>query len=160
MTPAAETTEKAFRALVRTHGLFRQEMEAYFHTHALSGAQWGVLRTLHRAEAEGLPGLAPGELGRRMIVKAPSVTGVIDRLERQGFVERTPSPTDLRSKQVRLTRAGRSLVEGILKHHPKQMEKILGVFSATERQTFLKLISKLETHLDALVAHDASPLKK
>lgn len=160
MTTEAETTERAFRAFVRTHGLFRQEMEAYFQRKGLSGAQWGVLRTLHRAEAEGIRGLTPGELGRRMIVKAPSVTGVIDRLERSGHVERIPSPTDLRSKLVRLTREGRALLEGVLKHHPAQMKKVLGVFSSAERAAFLKLISKLETHLDAIVANDSAPSKK
>lgn len=151
MTTEAEITEKAFRAWVRTHGLFRQEMETYFHAHGLSGAQWGVLRTLHRAEAEGLHGLPLGELGRRMIVKAPSVTGVIDRLERLGYVERTPSLTDLRSKQVRLTEPGRGLVEGLLKHHPAQMAKVLGVLTVPQRAELHKLLSKIEDHLVSLV---------
>src|SRR6218665_2409114 len=147
MTTEAETTERAFRAFVRTHGLFRQEMEAYFQRKGLSGAQWGVLRTLHRAEAEKIRGLTPGDLSRRMIVKAPSITGVIDRVERQGFVERVPSLQDLRSKQVSLTPEGRKFLEGVLKHHPAQMEKVLSPLTGPQRIELQKLLGKIEAHL-------------
>ena len=149
MSTDSEITENAFRALVRTYGLFRNEMEGHFARHGLSGAQWGVLRTLHRSEKEGVPGLTPGELSRRMFVKAPSITGVIDRLERQGFVERLPSSRDLRSKQVTLTAEGRAFLLKVLKHHPAQMEKVLAPLSMTERRQLETLLSKIETHLGA-----------
>ena len=140
MDDSPEITEKAFRAWVRTHGMFRQLMEEYFQRQGLSGAQWGVLRTLRRAEDEGVRGLSPGELSRRMIVKAPSVTGVIDRLERQGLVERIASRKDLRSKEIHLTKEGRALLERALKKHPAQMEKILGGLTVAQRAELLKLL--------------------
>jgi len=161
MRTKEETTELAFRAWVRSHGLFRQEMDAYFHKHGLSGAQWGVLRTLQRAETEaGLHGVPLGELGRRMIVKAPSVSGVVDRLERQGLVERVASLTDLRSKEVRLTVEGRSLVESIVATHRTQRERVFGCFSATEQRALLKLLNKLETHFETLGHKTAFSFKK
>jgi DNA-binding MarR family transcriptional regulator len=161
MPPETEITERAFLSWVRALGLFRQEMETYFHSRGLSCAQWGVLRTLDRAEAEtGVAGLPLGELGRRMLVKPPSVSGVVDRLERQKLVERTASLTDLRSKEVRLTKTGRALLASVLKTHQLQREKILGVYTPAELASFQKLISKLETHLDVLVANDSAPLKK
>lgn len=159
MPTEAEITESAFRALVRTHGLFRNEMEQYFQRKGLSGAQWGVLRTLHRAEAEKIRGLTPGDLSRRMIVKGPSITGVIDRLEREGFVERVPSLQDLRSKQVSLTPEGRKFVEGILVHHPAQMEKVLAPLTGPQRIELQKLLGKIEAHLEQL-AHPSSNEKK
>src|SRR5438105_7293070 len=95
--------DNAARALVRAFGLLERVMQPYFSRFGITGSQWGVLRALHRAEAEGQPGLRLTDLSERLIIRPPSVTGVVDRLERIGFVVRENVPGDLRSKQVRLT---------------------------------------------------------
>ena len=56
-TPAPPSRERAFRQLIRTFGLIERVMQPYFAQFGISGAQWGVLRNLHRAEVEGLRGL-------------------------------------------------------------------------------------------------------
>src|SRR6266566_1599887 len=81
-------TEAAFHALLRSFGLVRQVMEPYFAPFGISGPQWGVLRVLQRAESNGEAALRLSELGQRLFVQPPSVTGVADRLERQGLVQR------------------------------------------------------------------------
>src|SRR5437879_5541328 len=105
-TSKARPTENAFRELIRTFGLAERVMQPYFARFGISAAQWGVLRNLHRAEQEGLPGLRLTELSDRLLVRPPSVNGVVDRLERAGLVVRGGSPTDLRAKQISLTPAG------------------------------------------------------
>src|SRR5262249_35502874 len=105
--PAVQPTEGAVRQLVRTWGLLERVMQSYFAQFGLSGSQWGVLRTLHRAEEAGLPGLRLTDLGDRLLIRPPSVTGAVDRMERAGLVMRDGSPTDLRVKQVALTTKGR-----------------------------------------------------
>src|SRR5438309_5582749 len=103
--------EGAFRELIRVLGLLERVMQHYFAQFGISGAQWGVLRNLHRAEQEGLAGLRLTELGERLLIRPPSVTGVVDRLERVGLVKRDGLPADLRAKQVVLTLKGRQTVE-------------------------------------------------
>ena len=71
-------------------------MQPYFARFGISGAQWGVLRQLHLAEQEGLAGLRQTDLSERLLVRPPSVTGVVDRLERVGYVQRD---SDLMPKQ-------------------------------------------------------------
>ncbi|PWT83061.1 MAG: hypothetical protein C5B58_07105, partial [Acidobacteria bacterium] len=87
--------EGTFREMIRTWGLLERIMQTYFARFGISGAQWGVLRNLHRAEQEGLGGLRLTDLSERLLVRPPSVTGVVDRLERAGLVVRDGSPTDL-----------------------------------------------------------------
>src|SRR5437016_8507265 len=103
--------EGTFRELLRVLGLLERVMQPYFAQFGISGSQWGVLRQLHRAEQDGLPGLRLTELSERLLIRPPSVTGLVDRLERARLVVRDGSPTDLRAKQIALTRAGRKLVE-------------------------------------------------
>jgi DNA-binding MarR family transcriptional regulator len=57
--------------------------------------------------------LAPSELGQRLIVTRATVTGVVDSLERRGYVRRTPNPADRRSLLVELTPDGRRVVREV-----------------------------------------------
>src|SRR5438876_8536905 len=109
------------RQLVRTFGLLEKVMRPYFARFGISGSQWGVLRTLHRAELEGLTGLRLTDLSDRLLIRPPSVTGIVDRLERVGLVLRDGSPEDLRAKLVRLTDKGRQLVGQVLAVHGEQI---------------------------------------
>lgn len=58
---------------------------------------------------DGWDGLTQTELARRQRVEAPTVCRMIDRLERDGLVERRPDPGDRRATRVHLTGPGRAL---------------------------------------------------
>src|SRR5262245_35709714 len=118
-TRPGRPAEVTFRELLHTLGLVERVMQPYFAQFGISGSQWGVLRNLYRAEQEGMPGLRLTDLSERLLIRPPSVTGVVDRLERGRLVVRDGSPTDLRSKRVALTRQGRQLVERMLAIHSK-----------------------------------------
>jgi DNA-binding MarR family transcriptional regulator len=133
-------------------GLVERVQHAYFAQFGLSGSQWGVLRNLHRAEQEGRPGLRLTDLSERLLIRPPSVTGVVDRLERAGLVVRGGSPTDLRAKQVALTDLGRELVERVLRVHGKQIDRVLGVLAPDELTEFHRLLSLFRQHLEGLLA--------
>jgi DNA-binding MarR family transcriptional regulator len=144
-------TEAAFRALIRTFGLLKRVMEPYFGRFGISGAQWGVLRALHRGEQAGRPGLRLTDLGEQLLIRPPSVTGVIDRLQRLGLVARTASAADLRAKQVSLTPAGRGLVNRVLKAHETQIKSLLSELTIKEQDTLRTLLDRLGAHLEAVV---------
>src|SRR3954468_18833587 len=96
-------TDSTFRALIRTFGMVRRVSEPHFARFGISGAQWGVLRALQRAEADALSGLRLTDLVERLLVRPPSVTGVVDRLQRMGLLTRERVPGDQRSREIRLT---------------------------------------------------------
>ena len=145
-------TEQAFRAFVRTTGLFRNRMDPYFAKFGISASQWGALRALQRAEGEGLHGLRLTDLGQRLLVKAPSISGVVDRLERAGLVTREASSQDLRAKRVSLTADGRKLLERVLQEHPRQIKTIMAGLSGREQEQLLHLMRRLGEHLESLGA--------
>lgn len=149
--PAGRAAEGAFRSLLRTLGLLERVMHPYFARFGISGSQWGVLRQLHRAEAEGLEGLRLVDLSERLLIRPPSVTGVVDRLERAGLVVRDGSPTDLRVKHVALTNQGRRLVERALEGHQGQINRVMGCLSPDEQELLHDLLARLEDHLGGLL---------
>lgn len=57
--------------------------------------------------------LSPSELGDRLIVTRATVTGLLDSLERPGFVRRMPHPVDRRSLLVEITPLGLDVVQQV-----------------------------------------------
>jgi len=151
MHQVEQPAELAFRALLRTSGLVARIMQPYFARFGISGSQWGVLRTLQRAESEGLARLRLTDLSDRLIVRPPSITGVVDRLERLGYVGRTSSTTDLRSKEVRLTEPGRELVNRILKGHTAQIATLMNGLPADDQLHLRSLLDRLDCHLEHML---------
>jgi DNA-binding MarR family transcriptional regulator len=147
----ASLTETVFRELLRTMGAVERVMQPYFAQFGISGAQWGVLRNLHRAQKqERLPGLRLTDLSQRMLIRPPSVMGVIDRLQRAGLVARIDSPGDLRSKQVTLTDAGWDLVERILLVHRRHIERVMHGLSHHDQEQLHYLLLQLRAGMETM----------
>src|SRR4051812_18183304 len=125
--------DNAFRGFIRTYGLLERVMNPYFAQFGITGAQWGVFRSLQRAEAEGRDALSVTELSERLLIRPPSVTGVIDRMVRDDYVTRRALPTDMRVKQIRLTVKGRELVERVAAGLDRQIEQTLAGLGAAEQ---------------------------
>jgi DNA-binding MarR family transcriptional regulator len=74
--------------------------------YGITGPQLWALRTIY------LQGqLSMGELSRRMYLQMSTVSGVVDRLERRGYVERVREAPDRRVVKISLTAAGKRLVQ-------------------------------------------------
>ena len=150
-TVADSVGMRAFRELLRTYGLVERVMQPYFGRYGISGSQWGVLRNLHRSQLQGAAGLRASDLSERLLIRPPSVTGVLDRLERAGLVARRADPADQRPKLVRLTAAGRLLVERVLAAHGRQIETVLAGLSARDQAHLRHLLARLGQHLENLL---------
>lgn len=71
----------------------------------VSGPQLWALRTIQAAR-----GLAIGELAARMYLHISTVSGILDRLEKNGWVERRRAEHDRRVTRLVLTRKGRAII--------------------------------------------------
>jgi DNA-binding MarR family transcriptional regulator len=157
LTPAPPPpAEGDLRELMRTLGLLVRLQESYFARFGLSGAQWGILRSLQRATQEGRTGLRLTDLSDRLLIRPPSVTGVVDRLERAGLVERKESRIDLRAKQVTLTERGRELVARVAAMHGVWADTVLNEFSADEMSEIRRLLDRFQHHLEELLSRGAA----
>jgi DNA-binding MarR family transcriptional regulator len=143
-------TDGVFQSLLKVFGLLRRTMEPYFATFGISGSQWAVLIVLYRAKNEGLSGLWLKDIGDRLLIRPPSVTGVVDRLHRLGLVMREASLTDSRAKQVNLTPAGSELVERILEGHKAKIDSLLGGLAASEQNQLRQLLDRISVHLEKI----------
>ncbi|MFT4113034.1 MarR family winged helix-turn-helix transcriptional regulator [Silvibacterium sp.] len=73
------------------------------------------------------------QIGSRVLLAAPSMTAAIDRLEREGYVERKNSEEDRRIRRIELTSKGRSFIHKLFRRHSEELEEVMNVLSATEK---------------------------
>jgi MarR family 2-MHQ and catechol resistance regulon transcriptional repressor len=109
----------------------------------LTAAALNALLVLRHA---GAAGRRMGELGRALVVTKSNVTGLVDRLERRGLVERAAAP-DRRATTVRLTRAGRARVDRVVPAHSAAMRDAVAGLTDREKRRLTELLTKLRRHL-------------
>lgn len=118
-----------------------------FARHDLEGWEFDVLSALRRA---GQPyQLSPGQLVRQTLVTSGTMTNRVDRLERSGFVERRPDPGDRRGVLVRLTPAGRDVVDSAMADLIEQEKSLLSELSVSDRAQLAGLLRRMLAPLEA-----------
>lgn len=127
-------------AVMATADTFLRESHRLFRPFGLTGAQYNVLNVL-----ESVPqGMSQRELSQVLVVDRSNVTGLLDRMEKAGWVKRADDPEDRRVYRVSLTTAGRRLWAKV---HPRYIERVDEVtrgISSTQMKTLIGLLKQLE----------------
>jgi DNA-binding MarR family transcriptional regulator len=88
-------------------------------------------------------GLSQTELIERLSVEPPTVTGTLQRLERDGFVRREPDSSNRRISRVLLTEAGRELERPVREAWREAEAEIGRDLSPAERDELVVLLDKV-----------------
>src|SRR5262245_22623971 len=107
--PFESPEQEAVLNIVRTSDRFQNRFLRLFREHGLTPTQYNVLRIL-RGEGKPLPCL---EIADRMIQVVPAITGLIDRLEQQGLVQRERCTEDRRVVHVAITEKARAVLDAL-----------------------------------------------
>lgn len=108
--------------------------------HGLTLSQWMALGCIGHGGAEGV---RHSELGQRLMLSKAPITGVIDRLERAGYVKRGLDPKDRRAARVVITPEGCAMWETVRADLEPSSHQICGCFSEEEQHLALSLLSRL-----------------
>lgn len=110
--------------------------------------QWSVLGALSRPQAA--EGMSVGELSRYLLVSRQNLFGILNRLERQGYIERVTGEEDRRSRKVRLTPKGEKLWADLAEPIHDFYDKALKGLSFDDRLAFIHYISVLHNNMAKL----------
>ncbi|MFI1416629.1 MarR family winged helix-turn-helix transcriptional regulator [Streptomyces sp. NPDC020731] len=103
---------------------YHEEYEEAAAGHALTGAQAKLLSLL------SLEPLPMRKLARRLKCEPSNVTGIVDRLESRGLVERRPDPADRRVKLAAATAEGRRVARSLRESLRFAREPLAGLSEA------------------------------
>jgi DNA-binding MarR family transcriptional regulator len=120
-----------------------QYTKALEKVHNVSCAQLSCLTALH--EKGPLP---PSQIARHIMVNSSTVTGIIDRLERKGLVERSRTSRDRRVITVSLTQKGTALVENAPLPVQNKIVEGMRKLSSEEIEEIIQGLTRLTGMLD------------
>ncbi|TPM37938.1 MarR family transcriptional regulator [Mesorhizobium sp. B2-3-4] len=119
----------------------RDRLAPLFARFGLQSGEFDVLATLRRS---GAPfALTPTALYEATMVTSGAMTARLDRLEKAGWIERAPHPSDRRGIVVRLTTTGIALIDEAVTAHVANEHGILAGLTRTEREMLSRLLEKL-----------------
>jgi len=91
--------------------------------------------------------LTMGALARAVGVTEKTITGVVDRLERDRLAHRERDPADRRVVHVRLAPRGAALYRRIDAGIDSKLAKLLGLLEAGDRRHLVRMVEKLTARL-------------
>lgn len=84
------------------------------------------------------------DIARFMRVTTAAMTGIVERLVRDGYVLRVYSPQDRRIIKIKLTSRGSALIKQINEQRRKMVIKIFGNISEVDRQDYLRILMQIK----------------
>ena len=116
--------------------------------HGLTGPQVTVLKLL-----EGVGDLSLSELSERIRARNSTVTGIVDRMRRDGLVTRERSKEDRRVAYIRLTPAGRKMAKAIPVQPMEMFASALRALDDDERDALRRILRKMSDHVRGMTEH-------
>lgn len=139
---AQEITNVLNSAQEAIHARFHQILEPY----QLTVAQYKVLQHLFWHHPNGL-GIK--ELSEHLGLAKSTISGIVDRVERDEWVKREPDAEDARKIVVQLTQKGVDVFKKIPKDREEFWRNTIGKLSENEQKTLLELLKKLEKVMES-----------
>ena len=129
--------------ITTTSHAIRRALEAELATERITIRQWEVL-TLLSLEGE----LTQAELAERVCLEAPTLTGILSRMERDGWLERHGCPDDRRCKRIRPTERAEAVWHRIAACGHRTRDHATRGFTAEELQNLKSYCARIRQNLE------------
>ena len=122
-------------------GGFQAALEPY----GLSEGRFYVLCCLFAEEIVGHKAPSPSEIAEQIGVTRATVTGLLDGLERDGYLARHQDCADRRALTIHMTAKGRDVLEAFIPKKCCLISARMNALTAEEKQTLIVLLSKIQS---------------
>lgn len=151
----ASCTEAYATLLVAGNVLAAEHERRIEHTLGVSEC---VAQALAVVDGAGRP-LTPTEISERTLVASATMTAVLDTLEGQGWIRRTPNPDDRRSLLIEITPEGRELADRFIPGLHIVERRVMSALTRRERHRLLALLGKVLASANGLADEPVEPLE-
>lgn len=130
--------QEAILSILRTSDRLQIQFARLFRQYGLTPAQYNILRIL-RGEGKPLPIL---EIGQRLVAEVPGITGLVDRLEKSGWVRRERCEQDRRVIYVAPTDKATKVLAEIDEPVVQLHRRLVGHLTKQELADLIRLLEK------------------
>jgi MarR family transcriptional regulator, 2-MHQ and catechol-resistance regulon repressor len=129
---------KLFIVLSRAHKAINEATNQFIQKHGVNPTEFAVLELLYHKGRQPLQ-----QIGNKILLASGSITYVVDKLEKRGFLARISCPKDRRVTYAEITEAGANFMSELFPEHELQLHELLSALSVEEKQIAIDLLKKL-----------------
>lgn len=126
-----------FLLTIAQHEVFLTFSESLSHF-GITPGQYGVLACLWQNES-----LTPKEIATILRVENSTISGVLDRMQKRGLIDRVLNPNNRRSISVKATKEGLALQKPVQKKIEELNEQVLHNFTPAEREEIIVYLNRI-----------------
>lgn len=139
--PARHSNE-TYNAVMATYKVMHRKISEMLSEEGLTQPQFQVLRIVAKVGATPMRGISD-----EMLVTPANITGIIDRLESKGLIERMVGQGDRRATIIELTSKGRAVQDRVAVKYGEFMQKVLQAFTTDEQRILSDLLMRLQREM-------------
>lgn len=128
------------KELTTTYQAFESHSAKHVRTLGLTMTQFDIVATLGNQ-----PPMTCKELGEKTLILKGTMTGVLERLEAKGLIERIRNEDDGRSYRIGLTKSGDKLFQRAFTEHLKHLGKAFSKLSNKEIEQAVRTLKAVRT---------------
>ncbi|MBW4661543.1 MAG: MarR family transcriptional regulator [Drouetiella hepatica Uher 2000/2452] len=118
------------------------------------GISQSKLAVLLYLSSESEPGASPSSIAKHCGVSRAAMTGLLDGLEQDGYVERDDHPSDRRALRIKMTQKGQQFLDWIAPQDQYWMSEVMDSLDEAERRKLIDLVVRVIKLFDKTVAPD------
>lgn len=139
-----EMPNKTIIELKKTSDILEEIHNKFFSRFNTSSTKFNALVILYKCSEEGI---MLSEIGEQMLVTKANITGLIDRLEKQGLVKRTRDDIDRRKVWATITQKGKIFAKEMIENYKEWSKNIMVDLDDEEKKQFINTLKKIQTRL-------------
>jgi DNA-binding MarR family transcriptional regulator len=132
--------ERVLMAIVRLAERFKKESALYLREYNITFPQYNVLRVLDTSR-DGQNTMK--NVNRIMLISSANMTGITQRLEKDGFIKRKNAPEDDRLKYLEITPKGRQAVKNISDKKEQVVRNYFLRYSEEKKAEILAILKEI-----------------
>ncbi len=111
---------KLFIVLSRAHKAINESTNQFFQQNGLNPTEFAVLELLFHKGRQPLQ-----QIGNKILLASGSITYVVDKLEKRGYLNRVSCPTDRRVTYAEISEEGAAFMSEIFPKHEQQLHEMM-----------------------------------
>ncbi|MDY0407990.1 MarR family winged helix-turn-helix transcriptional regulator [Virgibacillus soli] len=129
---------KLFVVLTRALQSVEEKVMQDIKGHGLNLTEFAVLELLYHKGDQPIQ-----KIGEKVLLASSSITYVVDKLEKKGYLARIACPNDRRVTFASITTIGINLMDEIFPKHKEAIRQIMGGLNMEEKQFVIEELKKL-----------------
>ena len=129
---------KLYIVLSRAHKAINETTNQFFQENGLNPTEFAVLELLYHKGRQPLQ-----QIGNKILLASGSITYVVDKLEKRGYLIRVSCPSDRRVTYAEITEEGEAFMAEVFPKHEQHLHELVSVLTNEEKDVAIKLLKKL-----------------